>query len=84
MMWQWHGVGDWGSMGLWMVVWGVVVVLAVALIVWLVAQVARSDRSNRGGGGVDEASAILARRLANGEIDIEEFTRRSEALGAHK
>lgn len=79
-MWQWHGAADWGSMGLWMISWGVVVVLAVILIVWLVSRIAGPTRSNRDGGGVDEASTILARRLANGEIDVEEFTRRSEAL----
>jgi len=79
-MWQWHGAADWGSMGLWMVIWGVVVVLAVVLIAWLVSRLAGIDRPNRGRGGVDEASTILARRLANGEIDVEEFARRSEAL----
>lgn len=82
-MWHWQGTADWGTMGLWMVVWAVVVILAIALVVRLVARLAGTDRADGSLGRVDDASAILARRLANGEIDPEEFARRSEALRGH-
>ncbi len=79
-MLQWHGAADWGAMGLWMVVWAVVVVLVVALIAWLVARVTGTDGRSRGGGREDDPAEILARRFAKGEIDIEEFEQRTEAL----
>ena len=72
------GVGGWLVMGLMMlVVW----IVPIALLVWLIVrnfqhdpgQTARSTPRST-------ADQILAERYARGEIDEEEFTRRSEVL----
>lgn len=70
------GVGGWLVMGLMMlVVW----IVPIALLVWLIlgnfhpGQTARSTPRS-------SADQILAERYARGEIDEEEFTRRSEVL----
>jgi putative membrane protein len=73
MMWGWDGGGGWWAMGLGMVVWLVVVVLAVWLVVRLVGQ-------RPSGGGAESAEELLRRRFASGEIDGEEYDRRLAIL----
>jgi len=69
MMWGWDGGGGWWAMGLGMVVWLAVVVLAVWVAVRLVGQ-------RPSGGGSESAEELLRRRFASGEIDAEEYDRR--------
>lgn len=70
------GVGGWIAMSLMMLVfWGV----PIALVVWLI----RSSFHPRQAAGApprSSAEQVLAERYARGEIDEEEFTRRSEVL----
>lgn len=70
------GVGGWLAMSLMMLVfWGV----PIALVVWLI----RSSFHPRQAAGTtprSSAEQVLAERYARGEIDEEEFTRRSEVL----
>ena len=64
--------GDWLAMGLTMaLVWVFVALVVVALVrfAW--------PRAGRPG---DDARAILARRLANGEIDVAEYEERLATL----
>lgn len=66
------GWGGWMTMLLGMAgVWILVALVVVALL--------RSDR--RPGAGADDPREILERRLARGEIDVEEYQRRLDALG---
>lgn len=72
MFWDRHHdmAGSW-HMGI-----GFVIVLAfVALVVWLVVR-----SSNQRSGGSDSAEELLRRRFAAGEIDEEEYAKRSEVL----
>lgn len=74
MMWD-YGDGAWGW--LWMsatmlLFWGGVIVLAV----WAIPSFAGLRQTG------DAAIAVLGRRLAAGEITLEEFERTKKALGA--
>jgi putative membrane protein len=73
-----HMSGDaWWVMIVWSLVWlGLLVIVVWALIRWL--QGARSD--DAGVGPPASARDLLDRRLAAGEIDIEEYERRRSAL----
>ena len=75
-MWGWDGGGGWWAMGLGVIVWLVVVVLAVWLVVRLVSQ-------RPSGGSVESAEELLRRRFASGEIDAEEYDRRLAILKRH-
>lgn len=79
MTWQWHSPADWGVMGIWMIVWLVLVVAVIALTIWLIGRFVVS-----GGSGSrptsDDAEEILRRRFAAGEIDAEEYERRLQVL----
>lgn len=79
MTWQWHSPADWAVMGVWMLLWIVIVVAVIALTIWLIGRfiVARDQPSSR---AADEAEAILRRRFAAGEIDAEEYERRLQTL----
>lgn len=69
----WAGAGFWG-MGMMVLVWGAVIALAV----WALARVTRTEQSV--GGPVESARALLDRRFAAGEIDSEEYALRRRAL----
>ena len=70
------GVGGWLGMSLMMlVVWGV----PIALVVWLVVVGSRHGQDVRSTPR-SSADQILAERYARGDIDEEEFARRSDAL----
>jgi putative membrane protein len=79
---MWH---DWGDMGL----WGWTMMFAMSLL-WLVLIVAVVRWVVRNGGERAPAAAapepsareLLDRRLAQGEIDVEEYKRRREAMRA--
>lgn len=75
---------DWGG---WWVFMGLMMlafwVLVAAVLVWL------ARRSGWGSpGGMPPAAPppeeVLAQRLARGELDVEEYERRLEALGRHR
>ena len=73
--WDW---GDWLAMSLMMLlVWGAV----AAAVVWAVRAV-RTGEQRQAGAGPDPAEQVLAERYARGEIDEDEYRRRSEVLKA--
>jgi putative membrane protein len=65
-----------------MAMWSAVWVVAVVAITWAVISIARSDRPRAGSG--DAPEEILDRRLARGELDVEEYERLRGALNAHR
>lgn len=70
------GVGGWLGMSLMMlVVWG----LPIALVVWLILGNVHPGQTTRSTPR-SSADQILAERYARGDIDEEEFARRSDAL----
>ena len=73
--WGW---GAWLNMGVGMVVfWGLVIACGVALVRYLAAG---RNRSSGTRDALSEAERILADRFARGEIDEDEFRRRSALL----
>jgi putative membrane protein len=66
-----HEITAWWSMGIVVVMW----VVIIGLLVWLVARL----MSHRPASG-ESAEELLRRRFAAGEIDEEEFAKRSEVL----
>jgi len=79
MTWQCHSPADWGIMGVWMILWIVLVVAAIALTVWLIGRLV-APRESPLGRAADDAEEILRRRFAAGEIDAEEYERRLQIL----
>jgi uncharacterized membrane protein len=76
MYWGNHmGTGDWVFS-----IFGTLIILAliVGLIVWLVSPGSRSDTSPSAAG--ESARAILDRRLADGEITVEQYRQLRGAL----
>ncbi|MFC5381852.1 hypothetical protein [Aquipuribacter nitratireducens] len=72
MMW-WNGWSPWWMGG------GMLLGLVVlALVTWLLVATFRSPPRGRGGG--PDARELLDRRLANGELSVEEWTRARDAL----
>jgi putative membrane protein len=73
MMWEWHSGWAWFWMGVLMLVfWG--------LVTWVVVTLVR--RADRPRGGSDrDAQEILDERYAKGEIEDDEYQRRSELIG---
>jgi putative membrane protein len=74
MMWDWNEAGwaGWLFMTLMMLIfWGGL----AAIVVWLIRQPQRSR-----GDPKPSATAILEERFARGEIDEEEFEKRSNTL----
>ena len=71
-MWYWHNMGPFGWTMM-VVFWGSV----VALIVWAVYSTRPARRVGLG------ALEILERRLAEGEIGVEEFEDRRKVLASH-
>jgi putative membrane protein len=79
-MMDWNGgwgVGGWLVMSLMMVVvWG----LPIALVVWAVRSSFRRDEPSVTAPPRPDAGQVLAERFAQGEIDEDEFNRRSQVL----
>lgn len=70
--WDRHNeIANWWPMGIGLVIWLVI----IGLLVWLVAR-ALSHRPS----SAESAEELLRRRFAAGEIDEEEFAKRSEVL----
>lgn len=69
--WGWAGLLGMGSMVL---LWGALIGLAV----WAIARVTRTEATS--GGSTESARAVLDRRFAAGDIDVEEYARRRRAL----
>jgi putative membrane protein len=65
---------DWVWAPVMMVFW----VVVLGIVVWAVIRLAHRDRI--GGSGSETALDELDRRLARGEIDVDEYTRRREAM----
>lgn len=66
----------WGLMGMGWIVMFVV----IGLVVWAVVQTTSGSSSNKNNDSSASALRILAERYARGEIDDEEFRRRSDEL----
>jgi putative membrane protein len=66
----------------WAGVFGMVLVVLVALSAWTIVGSTPLDaeRSKQGAQQHESAEVVLAERLARGEIDIDEYHRRLEAL----
>jgi putative membrane protein len=80
MMWgyQW-GWGGWLMMTVMMVLfWGLIIAGIIALVRYLGAP--RQDRRTSSDSERPSAEEVLAERLARGEIDEDEYTRRRELL----
>lgn len=77
MGWSNWGAGGWIVMSLVMVVfWGGLILL----VVWLARGAGRGRPTGRPADPTGHAAEVLAERFARGEIDEEEFNRRSELL----
>ena len=81
--------GDWGHMDFdngWWIVMGIGMILFWGLVilgvVWLVRELAqnRGGSAGSGGSGPNQAREILDRRLAEGEITVEEYEERRRIL----
>jgi putative membrane protein len=71
MMWEWHSGWAWWWMGVAMLVFW-------ALVAWVVVTLVR--QSDRGSPETPGAREILDARYARGEIDDDEYRRRSELI----
>lgn len=81
MMW---GYGYGGDMAWWMIVIDVIVpLLVIAAIVFVVMFVVRQFGGGSSQPGSGEAERVLRERFARGEIDEDEFKRRSTTLRSH-
>lgn len=70
-----------GGMMMWMLLWGVVGLVLIALaVVGVVAMVRRSDRERDRTPAVDSPDEVLKRRYAAGEIGEDEYLSRRAGL----
>lgn len=69
-MWNWHYSG-WG----WWLVMSVGMLAFWAMVVWVAIVLARGNGPKQA-----DADALLDQRLARGEIDVDEYRRRLDAL----
>jgi uncharacterized membrane protein len=76
MGWNNSGGFGWG----WILVMAVAIVVCVAMMARMMQHGASRHRGPAGDPDVDAPEAILARRLASGEIDVEEFERLRDAF----
>jgi putative membrane protein len=77
-MMDWNGNGHMTTGGwLWMGIWSVLVIAGIVAFAWYAVRTLDSRRER---GGVQSASEILDRRYAAGELDDEEYDRRSKRL----
>lgn len=70
-----------GDVWLWMIPMMVVMVAVVGAVVWVLVDASRGEPAT--GRRPPSAEAILARRLAAGEIDTAEYHERLDALQGH-
>jgi putative membrane protein len=67
---------DWVTMGLWMVL----LLVIVLVVVWAITRSPRPTDTGQATGLRPSALDLLDERLASGEIDVEEYQRRRAAL----
>ena len=73
MMWNWGGGWWW--------LWAPLCMLVFAgVVAWVVVTLGRSGTAPRGSSGTESPEAVLAERLARGEIDAEEYEHRLDIL----
>ncbi len=70
MMYDWNGWAWW-----WMVPMMLLMLAAVVAVVWAIVQIAQPSSPSRA-----TPEEVLARRLASGEIDTDEYRQRLDAL----
>jgi putative membrane protein len=67
---------DWATMGLWMVL----LLVIVLVVVWAIIRSSRQTDTGQATALRPSARDLLDERLASGEIDVEEYHRRRAAL----
>ena len=77
-MWHWHGGMGWGGMGVVAVVLGLLLffgllILLGLVIVWVVRQSRREGTGTGPSVAEEDPLEMARRRLATGEITVEEF-----------
>jgi putative membrane protein len=79
----WDHMNGWG----WtmMIVWSLISIGFLGLIAWLAAEWTRTSSQSTSSSAPTAKTAreLLNERLARGEIDLEEYERRSDALDRH-
>lgn len=79
-MHHWDGWGwSWG-MGIWMIVWWLLLFAAAVALVWLIVRATRGAGASPGPTQRETPEEIARRRFASGEIDREEYQRMIEDL----
>lgn len=84
MMW-WDGDGSWSHHGWWWVGAAMMIVVMVACMIVMARMMGHGMHGSHAGNPIEEPRSdsperILANRLAQGEIDTEEYERRLAAL----
>ena len=77
MMWDGHGDGWW-----WFVVMPLAMLLFWSVMVWVVVTLVRANRPAGSPRPPEDALRILDARYARGELDTDEYRRRSDELRA--
>jgi putative membrane protein len=79
----WDHMNGWGWMM--MVLWSLISIGFLGLIAWLAVRWTQttSQGRSRSQPSANTARDLLDERLARGEIDLDEYERRSEALDRH-
>ena len=77
MMWDGHGDGWW-----WFVVIPLAILLFWSVVAWVVLTLVRANGSAGSPRPSEDAQRILDARYARGEIDTDEYHRRSDELRA--
>jgi putative membrane protein len=75
MMWDWHGYGWW-----WFVVMPFGMLVFWGAVAWVVVTLARANKPDGSARASHGAQRILDARYASGEIDADEYRRRSDDL----
>jgi len=70
-----HEIAAWWPMAIWLVL----LLVVIGLLVWIAVR-AMGQRPSSSPPGDDAAEALLRHRFASGEIDADEFAKRSELL----
>lgn len=81
MMWWWNNDGFWGSGRGWpgILTIGLGMLACLAMMAMMMRHGMSGHSSNKPDAG-DSPESILAKRLASGEIDVEEYERTRDAL----
>jgi putative membrane protein len=77
----WDHMNGWGW--LMMIFWSLISIGFFGLIAWFAVQWTNSRGTSPSQGSTKTARELLDERLARGEIDLDEYERRADALGRH-